>query len=81
MNLIFTQELTLEYIRKFLPPENIICTVKALLDRIEVPPYMSPLQRKKFQEWRTTQRKYANLALQLHDERKRAKLLKRKLLT
>ena len=81
MNLIFTQELTLEYIRKFLPPENIICTVKALLDRIEVPPYMSPVQRKKFQEWRTTQRKYANLALQLHDERKRAKLLKRKLLT
>ena len=81
LNLIFTQELTLEYIRKFLPPENIICTVKALLDRIEVPSYISPLQRKKFQEWRTTQRKYANLALQLHDERKRAKLLKRKLLT
>jgi hypothetical protein len=71
--LILTEPMSLGYVRKFLPPEDLVNIMKGLLDRIEVPCYMPESEIQKFEEWLSIQRSYANQALALHRNKKSSK--------
>jgi len=74
VNLILTQLMSLEYVRKFLPNLDLVYLVSSLIDRIELPAYMPPSERTKFAAWVTEQKRYASDAIQLHQERRQGTL-------
>ena len=74
MRLILTELLTMEYVRKFLPSEEIIRLVDSLMDRIQTPDYMPATERAKFDAWFADQKKYVSEALALHVDKRRSKL-------
>jgi pimeloyl-ACP methyl ester carboxylesterase len=79
INLILTERLTLEYVRKFLPPKEIILLMKQLIDKIQLPSYASPEVRHEFATWQRVQTKYAKAALDLHDYKVKSRMALRKL--
>ena len=72
--LILTERLTLEYVRKFLPPKEIILVMKSLIEKIVLPSYAPAEQRQQFAEWQSKQRLYAQAALDLHDFKIRSQM-------
>ena len=79
INLILTERLTMEYVRKFLPPKEIIMLMKALVEKIELPAYAPPEQRQEFAKWQRTQSAYAQAALDLHDYKIKSRIAVRKI--
>ena len=67
--LIFTQPLTMEYIRKFVPSVQVLETVRDLMDRVFIPSYMTVEQARVFDRWLRTQQRYCAQALRIHDDR------------
>jgi hypothetical protein len=63
--LILTEDLTMEYIRNFLPPKAIIDVTKTMLGKIDVPKYIPIDERVKFEIWLEQQIAYSNEASQL----------------
>lgn len=76
-NLVLTEQMTMEYVRKFLPPEDLINVVIRLIERINVPSYITKKELAKFNAWLATQKRYARQALRLHQQ-KRMDVLHRK---
>jgi hypothetical protein len=72
LNLILTEQMTLEYVRKFLPPEDLIAVVIELVKRVTIPSYITAKELKKFNTWRDMQQRYANQALQMHQQKQKA---------
>jgi len=77
-NLIMTEQMTIDYVRKFLPPEDLIAIVLELLKRISIPSYITAKELTKFRKWEATQHKYANEALQMHQQKRTEGMRKRK---
>jgi hypothetical protein len=77
--LILTEQLTMEYVRKFLPSKEIITVMKDLVEKIELPCYATPEERQKFAAWKQMQTEYANTALKLHDLKIRSQIALRAL--
>jgi hypothetical protein len=67
--LIFTQPLTMEYVRKFVPSVQVLQTVRDLMDRVFIPSYMTVDQAHVFDQWLRTQQRYCAQALRIHDDR------------
>jgi len=77
INLILTELLTMEYVRKFLPNEELVHLVSGLIDRIQVPSYMPQSERTKFEAWKAEQKGYAEAAIKLHLDKTLARLAMR----
>jgi hypothetical protein len=58
--------LTMEYIRKFLPPITLLKLMKSMLANVHVPAYISPTERAKYDTWISSQNQYADDAISLH---------------
>ena len=71
--ILLTQRLSLEYVRKFVPPEDIVKIMKELLDRINIPCYIPESELQKLDDWLCMQHSYALQALALHRARTRNK--------
>ena len=74
IKLILTELLTMDYVRKFLPSEELIHLVNGFIDKIQIPDYMPTAERAKFIAWVAEQKKYVNEAIQLHRERRITRL-------
>jgi len=77
-NLILAEEMTVDYVRKFLPPEDLIAVVIELVKRVTIPSYITAKELKKFNAWRAMQQRYANEALQMHQQKQRVSAGNRK---
>ena len=71
--ILLTQRLSLEYVRKFVPPEDIVNIMKDLLDRIDIPCYIPESELQKLDDWLYMQHSYAQQALALHRTRTQKK--------
>jgi hypothetical protein len=71
--ILLTQRLSLDYVRKFVPPEDIVKIMKELLDRIDIPCYIPESELQKLDDWLCMQHSYALQALALHRARTRNK--------
>ena len=81
--LIFTQPLTMEYVRKFVPSKHMLELVYKLMQRIEIPNYIKETQLIELKVWHNKQNSYYHQALQIHADRESKKRanLKQKLFT
>lgn len=54
--LTLTEPITREYLEKFKPTEATANEMRRLIDRIVLPPYVSPTEARLFEEWKSSQR-------------------------
>ena len=69
-NLVLTEPLTMEYIRKFTPPMAVLMQMKSLLERVNVPPYGTEEDKAAYQEWLRQEKEYLNQAFAIHYAKK-----------
>ena len=67
--LIISEELSMEYIRSFLPKVEIIKLVRELMNRIDIPEYLhnNTIEKQKFERWFDKENSYYETAMEYNN--------------
>jgi hypothetical protein len=76
--LILTQPLTMEYVRRFVPPKIVLEEVHKLMNNVHIPVYASKKQREKLTKWRAIENQHYASAMAIHQEREDGRRKQRK---
>jgi hypothetical protein len=67
--IILTEKLTLQYVRKFLPSKALLNELKRQVMAIDVPDYIPHTEQAKFFYWKENELQYYNEAIAFHEEK------------